>query len=134
MELSLSIKTKIRLLCGIFVAFFLLIVSILLWNLSSVVKVFRSSITVSGKVIRNAQLLQQVIIDAETGQLTLVGHEPCGGSWPWNLAIDPTSRFLLAANFQSGNVVVFSIDEATGQLSPTGHEVAVPHPVNVAML
>ncbi|MAE60444.1 MAG: hypothetical protein CMJ49_03705 [Planctomycetaceae bacterium] len=71
-------------------------------------------------------------IDAGTGRATLVGHAGCGGSWPWNLGIDPSGRFLLSANFESGNVVVFEIDRATGMLKQTGHEAAVAHAVNVA--
>jgi len=61
-------KNKIRLLCGIFIAFLLLVSSSLLWSLSGVVERFRSSVEISGKVIKDAQFLQQVIIDAETGQ------------------------------------------------------------------
>ena len=70
----------------------------------------------------------------DTGFLEVVGHEPAGGSWPWDLAIDLTSRFLLAANYHSGKVAVFAIDRATGRLSPTEHEAKVPHPVCIEMM
>ncbi len=63
-----SIKSKIALLCGVFVAFLLLLGSFLLWSLSGVVNTFRGSVEISGKIIKDAQLLQQLVIDAETGQ------------------------------------------------------------------
>jgi len=66
--MKVSIKTKIGLLCGISITFLLLVCSFLLWSLSGVVNTFRNSVQLSGNVIRNAQLLQQLIIDAETGQ------------------------------------------------------------------
>jgi 6-phosphogluconolactonase len=37
-----------------------------------------------------------------------------------HFGIDPTGAYLLAANQDSDNVVVFRIDPKTGQLSPTG--------------
>ena len=61
-----SIRTKIGLLCSIFIVFLLLMGSSLLWNLSGVVELFRISVEISGKAIKDAQLLQQAIIDAET--------------------------------------------------------------------
>ena len=63
-----SIKSKIALLCGVFVAFLLLLGSFLLWSLSGVVNTFRGSVEISGKIIKDAQLLQELVIDAETGQ------------------------------------------------------------------
>ena len=40
-----------------------------------------------------------------------------------------TGRWLLAENQDSGTVVVFAIDAATGRLTPTGQSVEVPAPV-----
>jgi 6-phosphogluconolactonase len=51
------------------------------------------------------------------------------GKTPRNFAIDPTGKFLLAANQESNNIVVFRIDAVTGALSPTGDTVEVPAPV-----
>ena len=59
-----SIRTKIGLLCSIFIALLLLMGSSFLWNLSGVVELFRSSVEISGKAIKDMQLLQQVVIDA----------------------------------------------------------------------
>jgi 6-phosphogluconolactonase len=68
--------------------------------------------------------------DPETGKLTLVERHPSGGKTPRNFEIDPTGAFLLAAN-QSGNVVVFRIDPATGKLRETGHSIEIPIPMCV---
>jgi 6-phosphogluconolactonase len=46
--------------------------------------------------------------------------------------IDPTGKFLIAANADSNNLVTFKIDETTGALSSSGKEVSVPSPQCVA--
>lgn len=56
------------------------------------------------------------------------------GKFPRNFAIEPTGRWLLAANQNSDSVVTFAIDPSSGKLSPTGHSVEIPSPVCVAFL
>jgi 6-phosphogluconolactonase len=73
-------------------------------------------------------------IDRLKGTLKLIGEFPTMGKAPRNFAIDPTGRFLLAANQESGNIVVFRIDAATGRLTPTGESVEVPAPVCIAFV
>jgi 6-phosphogluconolactonase len=70
-------------------------------------------------------------IDAETGRLTYVGHEPTGGQTPRNFGIDPTGTLLLAANQNSDTIVAFRVDTDSGRLSPTGATATVPAPVCV---
>ena len=70
-------------------------------------------------------------IEAGTGRLTLVQHQPTLGRTPRNFALDPTGRFLAAANQDSNSLVVFSIDSATGRLTPAGEPTEVPVPVCV---
>ena len=70
-------------------------------------------------------------IDAKTGRLTPVGHQPTGGEIPRNFGIDPTGQYILAANQKSDNVVVFRVDPATGRLTPTGRRITVPTPICV---
>jgi len=55
-------------------------------------------------------------VDATNGALTLVEHEPTMGETPRNFTFDPQGRFLLVGNQDSQNVVVFSVDSATGKL------------------
>ena len=67
--------------------------------------------------------------DEETGNLTVVGHEPTQGTVPRHFAIDPAETFLLAANQDSDTVVTFRIDPQTGALTPTGHTANITTPV-----
>jgi 6-phosphogluconolactonase len=70
-------------------------------------------------------------VDATSGRLRAVGHQPTEGKTPRNFGIDPTGRYLLAANQDSGTVVVFRIDLKSGQLVPTGQSAEVPKAVCV---
>jgi 6-phosphogluconolactonase len=56
------------------------------------------------------------------------------GKHPRNFVIDPTGHFLLVANRDSDNIVVFSIDRQTGLLKATGSEISVPSPVCLKFL
>jgi 6-phosphogluconolactonase len=73
-------------------------------------------------------------IDAAKGTLKLAGAVATKGKTPRNFVIDPTGAFLLAANEDSGNIVVFRIDPATGGLTATGQTVEVPAPVGIAFV
>jgi 6-phosphogluconolactonase len=73
-------------------------------------------------------------IDPVKGTLNLKNEYPTMGKTPRNFAIDPTGKFLLAANQESNNIVVFRIDPITGALSPTGDVAEVPAPVCVTFL
>ncbi len=70
-------------------------------------------------------------VDADTGELTPIGHTSTRGETPRNFNIDPTGRFLLAANQDTDNIAVFRIDQETGELEFTGSEVEVGAPVCV---
>jgi 6-phosphogluconolactonase len=59
---------------------------------------------------------------------------PTGGDWPRNFTLDPTGRWLLAANQRSGSVVVFARDPATGLLTTTNEQIALPSPVCLRFL
>lgn len=73
-------------------------------------------------------------IDPVKGTLKLIAEFPTMGKTPRNFAIDPNGKFLLSANQESNNVVVFRIDPATGRLTPTGDIAEVPAPVCVVFL
>jgi 6-phosphogluconolactonase len=70
-------------------------------------------------------------IDASKGTLTPVEYASTRGKTPRSFEIDPTGRFLLAANEKSNNIVVFRIDATTGRLTPTGQVLEVSEPVCV---
>jgi 6-phosphogluconolactonase len=73
-------------------------------------------------------------IDPNKGTLTAAGIFSTKGMTPRNFAIDPTGQFLLAANQDSGNIVVFRIDAASGALTPTGQVEEVPAPVCITFM
>ena len=73
-------------------------------------------------------------LDQQTRQLTVVGHQSTGVRTPRNFAIEPTGRYMLVANQSGGNVIVFRIDQSTGELTPTRVSVKVPNPVCVRFM
>ena len=48
-------------------------------------------------------------IDRASGKLTLLNQQPALGEDPCHLSFDRTGKFLLSANYSSGNVVVYPI-------------------------
>ncbi len=54
--------------------------------------------------------------DIESEKLLTIGYEPSGGKTPREINIDPTGQWLLVANQDSHNIVVFSINQKTGLL------------------
>ncbi|MDB6030517.1 MAG: pgl 1 [Verrucomicrobiales bacterium] len=71
---------------------------------------------------------------ARNGTLRQVEIQPTQGKTPRNFGIDPTGQWLLAANQDSDNIVVFKIDPKTGKLQSTGKTVEVGMPVCVEFL
>ncbi|SMO39872.1 lactonase family protein [Fodinibius sediminis] len=73
-------------------------------------------------------------VDPSSGQLSQVGRHESGGVHPRNFMIDPTGRYLLVANRNTDNIVVFKRDKKTGMLSETGTELQVSMPVCLKMI
>ena len=73
-------------------------------------------------------------IDQKTGALKAVGHESRNIATPRNFAIDPTGQYMLVANQSGNNVIAFGINQATGELIPTGGSVSVGGPVCVRFM
>ncbi|HXA49536.1 MAG TPA: lactonase family protein [Candidatus Acidoferrum sp.] len=59
-------------------------------------------------------------VNAETGQLTLLNTAATGGRNGVSLALDPAGRFLIVANYASGNVGVLPVSP-DGRLSDAAH-------------
>lgn len=70
-------------------------------------------------------------INQDNGKLTVAGYQSTLGKTPRNFNFDPTGNFLLVANQQSDDVVIFKIDRKTGLLTDTGKRISVPNPVCV---
>ncbi len=71
---------------------------------------------------------------AADGSIGLLEHVSTRGKSPRNFAIDPTGGWLLAANQDTNNIVIFKIEAATGHLTPTGQELKVGAPVCIAFV
>jgi 6-phosphogluconolactonase len=65
----------------------------------------------------------------QNGKLTLVGHQSTLGNTPRNFNFDPTGNFLLVANQNGNNIVIFKVDKKTGLLMPLPTQIEVPNPV-----
>jgi 6-phosphogluconolactonase len=63
------------------------------------------------------------------GGLKTVGHQSVLGKTPRNFAIDPSGNFLLAANQNTNDIVIFKRDVKTGLLTDTGKKIQVDKPV-----
>lgn len=66
---------------------------------------------------------------ADDGSLTVLDYTPTDGEVPRNFNLDPSGRWLLAANQNTHNIEVFHVDPNLGTLSPAGQTAAVPYPV-----
>lgn len=65
----------------------------------------------------------------QTGKLSYVAHQSTLGKTPRNFNFDPTANYLLVANQQSDEIVIFKRDKETGLLTDSGKRVEVPTPV-----
>lgn len=70
-------------------------------------------------------------INPKTGKPIWAGAQSTLGKKPRNFNFDPTGNFLLVANQDSDEIVVFRRDLNTGLLTDTGKRIAVPSPVCV---
>ncbi len=73
-------------------------------------------------------------IDANSGELTLRQRVASRGKVPRYFTFDPTQKWLIVSNQEGGNVSVFSVDGASGELKPVGEPVAIPKPMAVVFL
>ena len=63
------------------------------------------------------------------GKLKFVSRQSVLGRTPRNFAIDPSGNFLLAANQDTNEVIIFKRNKETGLLTPTGKKIEVAKPV-----
>jgi 6-phosphogluconolactonase len=69
--------------------------------------------------------------DAKTGALTPIGKTPSGGKTPRNFVLDPTEKWLLVANQNSSQLVVFRRNAETGEIAAEGRAFACPSPMRI---
>ncbi len=63
------------------------------------------------------------------GELQYISRQGTMGKTPRNFVIDPTGNFLLVANQDSNEIIIFKRDQKTGMLTPTGEKIQVSRPV-----
>jgi 6-phosphogluconolactonase len=63
------------------------------------------------------------------GEMDPVGRQPTLGKTPRNFVIDPTGKFLLVANQNSNEIIIFRRDHKTGLLTPADKSIQVSQPV-----
>lgn len=73
-------------------------------------------------------------VNAVTGKIALKGYQSVLGKTPRNFIIDPTGNYLLAANQDSDNIVIFKRNKQTGLLTPTGKQIKISMPVCLQMI
>jgi 6-phosphogluconolactonase len=73
-------------------------------------------------------------IDPQDGKLTWAGYQSTFGKAPRNFIIDPSGRFLLAANQDSDNIVIFRRNKNTGLLTRIKKEIRLPRPVCLQLI
>ncbi|WP_342359575.1 lactonase family protein [Terrarubrum flagellatum] len=71
---------------------------------------------------------------SKDGRMNVVGHESTRGRIPRNFDISPDGRFLAAANQDTGDIVMFRIDNESGRLTATGDVVEAGTPVCVRFM
>ena len=68
-------------------------------------------------------------INKSNGQLQWIDHQSTLGKTPRNFNFDPSGNFLLVANQNSDEIVIFKRDKQTGLLTDTGKRINVSKPV-----
>jgi 6-phosphogluconolactonase len=68
-------------------------------------------------------------IHPANGKLTLSGHQSTLGKTPRNFNFDPSGNFLLVANQNTDDIVIFKVNKKTGMLTETGKKISVGNPV-----
>lgn len=83
--------------------------------------------------LRGTDEIVACAIDQTTGRLEILQRISTGGKTPRNFALDPSGRWLLAANQNSSSIRVFRIGD-DGRLQPNTHSADVPSPVCLQFL
>ena len=68
-------------------------------------------------------------INPANGKLTVIGHQSTLGKTPRNFNFDPSGNFLLVANQDTDDIIIFKRDKQTGLLTDTGKKIEVGNPV-----
>ena len=78
---------------------------------------------------RGADTMGVFAINQMHGTLRQIQQISCGGKTPRYFALDPSDRWLLVANQDSANIVVFARNPVTGMLKPTSNQYQIDFPM-----
>ena len=70
-------------------------------------------------------------VNQQNGALTAIGHQSVLGKAPRNFNFDPTGNWLLVANQESNEIVIFKRDKGTGLMTDSGKRIKLGKPVCV---
>jgi 6-phosphogluconolactonase len=80
---------------------------------------------------RSTGTLSGFRIDPSSGRLTAISQAPLGSPSSWSMLFDASGKWALAAAQIGDEVVVYSVDQNTGVLEPTGQRLAVTLPISL---
>lgn len=69
-----------------------------------------------------------VSVDAQSGAVSVIGHEPTRGRTPRNFALDADGRILIAGNQDSSDIALFRVDAGSGRLAFVRSVAVAPGP------
>jgi 6-phosphogluconolactonase len=84
--------------------------------------------------IRGEHVIVVYAVDPGVASLSEIQRIASGGQTPWSFGLDPSGRWLLAANQGSSTVTVLARDPSTGRLTATDQAISVFKPTSVAFL
>ena len=70
----------------------------------------------------------------QDGKLQWKGYQSTNGIHPRNFMIDPTGNWLLVANRDTDNIVIFKRNKQTGLLRASGNQIKLSNPVFLKMI
>jgi len=83
----------------------------------------------------NDSITAYLVADPESGLLKVNEVEPIRGSWPRNINMDRSGRWLFAAGAHSNTISVFTIDQISGELTFMPRSIInVPRPICILFL
>jgi 6-phosphogluconolactonase len=83
---------------------------------------------------RGEDTVAALAIDPQQGTLRRLGAASTGGGWPRNFALDPTGKWIVAANQNGDNATVLHIADDAGAPVAADGAIAVPQPVCVRFI
>jgi len=97
----------------------------------------RASVSIPALAAGAARLT--LVIPGDNTSVTLrngliLSRVPTGGKTPRHFTLDPTGKWLFAANQDSNSITVFSVDPKNGHLKATSHVLQVATPVCVVFV